>query len=169
MGEVVDGESAMFNIVLVHPQIPPNTGQIARLCAATGAVLHLVRPLGFRLDDRSLRRAGLDYWSHVEVRVHASLDAFWKNAGDARFWFYSKTGLIRYDRVCYQMGDWLVFGSETEGLPLGLLERERARTVFLPMRRDAVRSLNLASCVSVALYEALRQTGYPTVSGSLLD
>ncbi len=159
----------MFNIVLVHPQIPPNTGQIARLCAATGAVLHLVRPLGFRLDDRSLRRAGLDYWHRVNVHVHVSLDEFWKTAGDARCWFYSKTGLFRYDQVRYQPGDWLVFGSETNGLPSDVLERCRERTVFLPIRRGAVRSLNLASCVSIALYEALRQTDYVLPGDSVPD
>jgi len=151
----------MFQIALIHPQIPPNTGQIARLCAATGAPLHLVRPLGFRLDDRSLRRAGLDYWPNVELRVHASLDEFLKVAPIDRCRFFTKSGQQRYDQVAYRPEDWLVFGSETDGLPAELTAAHPDRTVRIPVRSESVRSLNLASCVSIALFEALRQTGFP--------
>jgi tRNA (cytidine/uridine-2'-O-)-methyltransferase len=150
----------MFRIVLIHPQIPPNTGQIARLCAATGTTLHLVRPLGFRLTDHSLRRAGLDYWEHVEMEVHASLEAFLRVAPPDRWWLFTKAGRLRYDQVTHRPGDWLVFGSETDGLPTELTEAHPDRTVGIPIRRDGVRSLNLASAASIALYEALRQNGF---------
>jgi tRNA (cytidine/uridine-2'-O-)-methyltransferase len=150
----------MFRIVLIHPQIPPNTGQIARLCAATGTTLHLVRPLGFRLTDRSLRRAGLDYWGHVETEVHESLEAFLRAPPPDRCWLFTKAGRLRYDQVVYRPGDWLIFGSETDGLPPELTEADPDRTVRIPIRRDRVRSLNLASAASIALYEALRQTEF---------
>jgi len=150
----------MFQIVLIHPQIPPNTGQIARLCAATDVPLHLVRPLGFRLDDRSLRRAGLDYWPAVKLHVHASLEAFLHVASPEHCWFFTKGGQARYDKVTYKAGDWLVFGSETDGLPSDLTASHPDRTVRIPIRSQSVRSLNLASCVSIALYEALRQSGF---------
>jgi tRNA (cytidine/uridine-2'-O-)-methyltransferase len=150
----------MFHIVLVHPQIPPNTGQIARLSAATGASLHLVRPLGFRLDDRSLRRAGLDYWPNVELHVHASLESFLTTATPERFWLFTKLGQLRYEQIAYKPGDWLVFGSETGGLPSELTGPYPDRTVRIPIRSQSVRSLNLASCACIALYEALRQNGF---------
>jgi tRNA (cytidine/uridine-2'-O-)-methyltransferase len=150
----------MFQIALVHPRIPPNTGQIARLCAATGAALHLVRPLGFRLDNRSLRRAGLDYWPNVELHVHASLEEFLTAATPERFWLFTKLGQQRYDEISYSPGDWLVFGSETDGLPAELTAAHPDRTVRIPIRSQDVRSLNLASCASIALYEALRQNGF---------
>ena len=160
--------SKPFRIVLVHPQIPPNTGQIGRLCVATGAVLHLVRPLGFRLNDRSLRRAGLDYWQQVELHIHSRLEWFLEVASpipptetpSPRLWLFTKTGRIRYDQVAYAPGDWLIFGSETDGLPAELVARFPEQTVRVPIRTQSVRSLNLASCVSIVLYEALRQHGF---------
>jgi len=154
------GGPLRFNVVLVHPRIPPNTGQIARLCAATGAVLHLVRPLGFRLDDRSLKRAGLDYWPKVSMKVHASVEDFLRSAAEGRIWLFTKRGRLRYDEVAYLPDDWLVFGSETEGLPPELLASHPARTVRIPMVAGGVRSLNLASAVSIALYEALRRNNF---------
>jgi tRNA (cytidine/uridine-2'-O-)-methyltransferase len=150
----------MFHIALIHPQIPPNTGQIARLCAATGTALHLVRPLGFRLTDRALRRAGLDYWEKVEVHTHDSLEAFLRAVDLKRCRLFTKAGTLRYDQVAYAPGDWLVFGSETDGLPPELTAACPECTVRIPMRAGAVRSLNLASSVSIALYEALRQNGF---------
>lgn len=150
----------MFKIALVHPQIPPNTGQVARLCAATATSLHLVRPLGFLLDDRSLRRAGLDYWSEVDLHIHDSLEAFLRSVAIERCWLFSKLGRLRYDRVEYKLGDWLVFGSETEGLPTELLQAHPDRTVRIPIMHERVRSLNLAACASIALYEALRQNNF---------
>jgi len=149
----------MFQIALIHPQIPPNTGQIARLCAATGVPLHLVKPLGFRLDNRSLRRAGLDYWPHVNLHVHASLEDFLRVAPAECCWFFTKAGQLRYDKVAYKPSDWLVFGSETDGLPSELTAAYPDRTVRIPIRPQGVRSLNLASCAAIALYEALRQNG----------
>ena len=150
----------MVQVALIHPQIPPNTGQIARLCAATGVPLHLVRPLGFRLDDRSLRRAGLDYWPNVDLHVHASLEEFARTAPPDQCWFFTKSGRTRYDQIAYKPDDCLVFGSETDGLPSQLIEPHADRTVRIPIRQGGVRSLNLASCVSIALYETLRQSGF---------
>ena len=150
----------MFQVALIHPQIPPNTGQIARLCAATGVSLHLVRPLGFRLDNRSLRRAGLDYWPRVDLHVHATLEEFTRAAPCERCWFFTKAGRWRYDRIAFVPGDWLVFGSETDGLPAALTDSHPDRTVRIPIRAPSVRSLNLASAASIALYEALRQNGF---------
>lgn len=150
----------MMQIVLVHPQIPPNTGQVARLCAATGAALHLVRPLGFKIDDRSLRRAGLDYWDHVDLRVHDSLDRLFSIAPPDTCWYFSKSGDLRYDQIVYTADDWLIFGSETHGLPVELMEARRNRLVRVPVQPGSVRSLNLASTASIVLYEALRQNGF---------
>jgi len=150
----------MFRIALVHPEIPPNTGQIARLCAATGVPLHIVRPIGFRIDDRSLRRAGLDYWQQVDLHVHASLEAFFVAAADEPMWLFTKSGQRLYHEIAYRPGDWLVFGGESEGLPPELLAAHLDRGVRVPMRREIVRSLNLASCASIVLYEALRQNGF---------
>jgi tRNA (cytidine/uridine-2'-O-)-methyltransferase len=122
--------------------------------------LHLVRPLGFRIDDRSLRRAGLDYWDEVDLTVHASLKACLAAASTDRCWFFSKTATRRYDEVDYRPGDWLVFGSETHGLPDSVLETGGERLIGIPMVPGAVRSLNLASAASISLYEALRQNGF---------
>ncbi len=151
-----------LHVVLVEPEIPPNTGNVARLCAATRTVLHLVEPLGFRLDDRTLRRAGMDYWAHVDWRRWASWSSFIAAAGpERRLWFIEAGGPRRYDEAMFQPGDALVFGRETAGLPLVLLGENRDRWLRIPMFHPGARSLNLANCVSLVVYEALRQFGFP--------
>lgn len=153
-----EASSGSLNVVLVEPQIPPNTGNIARLCAATGTRLHLIRPLGFEITDRRVKRAGLDYWPHVDLRIHDSLQAFFENCNGRLHLFTKKQGPI-YTSVSYRSSDYLVFGSETEGLPDWLLTRFASHCVRIPLFRTYVRSLNLASAVAVATYEALRQMG----------
>ncbi len=147
----------MLHVALWEPEIPPNTGNIARLCAATGTVLHLIGRLGFRIDDRSLRRAGCDYWPHVEMRRHATFADFESSIPQARLFCFSAHAKRRYTDVGYQDGDCLLFGSESRGLPPELLERAGDRVLTLPMLTPHVRSLNLATAVGIALYEALRQ------------
>lgn len=154
---------ADINIVLVEPEIPQNTGNIARTCAATGAALHLVRPLGFAIDDRKLRRAGLDYWDKLDITYYDSLDDFLKrHARDALFYFTTKAEQS-YAAVRYPSPVYLVFGKETRGLPEALLYENRSHCVRLPMR-DTLRSLNLSNTVAVAVYEALRQRDFPGLS-----
>lgn len=148
----------MPRIVLVNPLIPPNTGNIARTCAATGTPLHLVGPLGFELSDRYLKRAGLDYWPYVPLTVHADWEDFWahhQNQG-GRCIGFSTSGRCSYIDVEYQVDDWLLFGSETQGLPRDVLEL-CDMTAFIPMRDSGVRSLNLSVSAAVGLFEALRQ------------
>jgi tRNA (cytidine/uridine-2'-O-)-methyltransferase len=147
----------MLHVALYEPEIPPNTGNVARLCAATGAVLHLVGRLGFRLDDRALRRAGLDYWPHVEVRRHATFADFEAALGAARLFCFSARAARPYTEARYRDGDCLLFGGETYGLPPDLLARHAGRTFGIPMPAGKVRSLNLATAVGIVLYEALRQ------------
>lgn len=148
---------APFHVVLVEPEIPPNTGNIARLCAATCCPLHLVGRLGFQIDDKAVRRAGLDYWHLVDVRVHAELrEAEAARAPDARTWLFSGKASRSYLDVSFRPGDFLVFGKESVGLPEELLEARQAEIVGIPTL-GAVRSLNLSNAVSIALYEALRQ------------
>jgi tRNA (cytidine/uridine-2'-O-)-methyltransferase len=147
----------MLQVALWEPEIPPNTGNVARLCAATGTVLHLIGRLGFRLDDRSLRRAGLDYWDAVEVRRHADLAAFEAAVAGCRVFGFSTHGTQAYTAVRYQAGDVLLFGSESRGLPPSLHERLAGRLLTIPMPAGRVRSLNLATATGIALYEALRQ------------
>ena len=146
-----------FNLVLVEPEIPPNTGNIARLCAATGSVLHLVGPLGFRLDNRSLRRAGLDYWPQVDLRRHASLEEFILAAERERLFLLSTSGAIPHTAAEFRAGDYLIFGSESRGLPEEFMEAHRAAVIGIPMRGSGVRSLNLATAAAIVLYEGLRQ------------
>ena len=147
-----------MQIVLVEPRIPPNTGNVARLCAATGSLLHLVEPLGFTITDAALRRAGLDYWDAVEIITHPSLDAFLASLpGPDRLHLVSTRAERSYLDAQYHPGDYLVLGSETEGLPQDLLDQFPAAAVNVPVRLDHVRSLNLATCAGVVLYEALRQ------------
>ena len=149
-----------MHVVLFQPEIPPNTGNVIRLCANTGAALHLVRPLGFELDDAKLRRAGLDYHEYARVSVHADLEAFVAAVAPARLLAVSTRGRTRYDSVVYQDGDALLFGPETRGLPQeiidGLPEEQRLR---LPMR-PGNRSLNLSNAVAVIVFEAWRQLGF---------
>ena len=146
-----------LHVVLVEPEIPPNTGNIARTCAATGTGLHLVHPLAFDLSDKQLRRAGLDYWPHVGVKEHESLDACLPTLKGNVFYF-SKKATRLYTDASFQPGDALVFGPETRGLPEPLLEEAGAHALRIPMVTDHVRSLNLATSVGIALYEAIRQT-----------
>lgn len=145
-----------MNVVLCQPQIPPNTGNIARLCVATRSRLHLVRPLGFSTDDAQLKRAGLDYWQHLEIFYHEDWGAFLKAQPGAELYFYSKKARRPYTAVEYKDTDFLVFGSETQGLSEAMLERYADRLCTIPMW-GPTRSLNLSTSVGVVLYEALRQ------------
>ncbi|MCG3147594.1 MAG: tRNA (cytidine(34)-2'-O)-methyltransferase [Verrucomicrobiae bacterium] len=144
-----------MNVVLVEPEIPPNTGNVARLCAATNSTLHLIGPLGFRLDDRQLKRAGMDYWEHVTWKYWKSWDEF--RPATAQFWLVENKTDRLYTAVTYRPDDYLVFGRETAGLPAKLLEEHRDSVIAIPQYNPAVRSLNLANCVAIVLYEALRQ------------
>lgn len=147
----------MLHVALWEPEIPPNTGNIARLCVATGCPLHLIGRLGFRLDSRSLRRAGLDYWPDVELHRHATLEAFETALAGHRVICFSAHATRRYTQIAYQEGDCLLFGGESHGLPAGVLARHAERAVTIPMPAGRARSLNLATAVGIALYEALRQ------------
>ena len=153
----------MLNIVLVCPEIHQNTGNIARTCAATESRLHLIRPLGFDISDKALRRAGLDYWYMLDVRIYDSLDDFFEKARPDRFWLLSTKAPACYTDVSYQDGDYLLFGRESAGLPEPLLEQYRDRCVRIPMAQEA-RSLNLSNSVAVTVYEALRQTGFQSLN-----
>ena len=148
----------MPQLVLVNPQIPPNTGNIARTCAATGTQLHLVGPLGFEISDRYLKRAGLDYWPHVKLQVHDSIEAFieFRLQQSGRWIGFSVRGSCSHFQFQFQPDDWLLFGSETEGLPPTILDRCDA-TVYIPMSEPGVRSLNLSVSAAVGLFEAKRQ------------
>ena len=148
-----------MHVVLYQPEIPQNTGSIARLCAATGTPLHLVRPLGFEITDKHLKRAGLDYWPHVDVRLHDSWERFLAAHGGERRFFFSKKAARSYTEARYREQDFLVFGPETRGLPEELLQVEAERAFRIPMMTAAVRSLNLSNAVSIVLYEGLRQLG----------
>ncbi len=149
----------MFDIVLVEPEIPQNTGNIARTCAATGCRLHLVRPLGFEVSDKYLKRAGLDYWRFVDVSYYDGIEELFARYPSARYWFFSTKAAKVHSEVCYAEGDFLVFGKETKGLPEDLLASRYERCVRLPML-GGIRSLNLSNSVAVAVYEAWRQCGY---------
>jgi len=149
----------MLNVVLVEPEIPQNTGNISRTCAITGARLHLVEPLGFRIDDKHLKRAGLDYWDKLELLLYSDLpDFFAKNQGGAFFYFSTRARRF-YTEVQYSDNAFLVFGKETKGLPEELVHGNPDRAVRIPMRKD-LRSLNLSNSVAVAVYEAERQLGF---------
>jgi tRNA (cytidine/uridine-2'-O-)-methyltransferase len=150
----------MLHVVLVEPEIPQNTGNIARTCLAAGARLHLVEPLGFRLDETALRRAGMDYWRRCDVHRWPSLAALREAAGPARFFFLTAKAGPPYWQATFAAGDHLVFGRETRGLPAGLLAAESEHLLTIPMAAEA-RSLNLATSVGIVLYEACRQLGKP--------
>jgi tRNA (cytidine/uridine-2'-O-)-methyltransferase len=149
-----------FHIVLVEPEIPANTGNIARTCAATGAHLHLVRPLGFRTDDRTLKRAGLDYWFAVHITYYDSFQEVLDRHAGATFYYTSTKAVRRYCDFSFKDGDFFVFGKETKGLPEELLRANPDTCMRIPMTDD-VRSLNLSNSAAIVLYEALRQTGFP--------
>ena len=152
-------KNTAFHIVLVEPEIPPNTGNIGRLCAATGTVLHLVGKLGFSIDDKHLKRAGLDYWPEVNLQRWESLEELQNNYPEGRFWYMSKKAAKNYSQVQFEAGDFLVFGKETKGLPEDLLDAAGEMALRIPIFSSAVRSLNLANSASIILYEGLRQTG----------
>ena len=155
----------MIDVILFQPEIPPNTGNIIRLCANTGAGLHLVEPLGFDLDDAKLRRAGLDYHEAARVRRHASLDACLETLGHPRLFAFSARATRRFDAVAYAEGDALLFGPETRGLPPDVMATvDEAHRLALPMRAGQ-RSLNLSNAVAVAVFEAWRQSGYAGAEG----
>lgn len=154
----------MFHVALWEPEIPPNTGNVARLCAATGTRLHLIGRLGFRTDDKALKRAGLDYWPHVDVVTHATIDEFFAAVLPARpeprppnLWLIDNPAPTNYTRAAFADGDVLLFGSESKGLPESVRERFADRLLGIPMPTGKVRSLNLATAAGIVLYEALRQ------------
>jgi tRNA (cytidine/uridine-2'-O-)-methyltransferase len=148
-----------MHVVLFEPEIPPNTGSIARLCAATLTPLHLIEPLGFKIDDRHLKRAGLDYWQFVDLRVHKSWDEFIAAAPVKQLLYFSKRAAKSYTAARYQENHYLVFGPETRGLPQHVLDANSDFSYRIPMAGKAVRSLNLSNAVSIILYEGLRQLG----------
>ncbi len=151
-----------LHIVLVEPEIPQNTGNIARTCAAVGASLHLIHPLGFRIDEKSVRRAGLDYWDKLSVHEYPSLEAFLELHGDEQLYLFSTKAEHTYAEVSYPADAWLLFGKESKGLPEPLIIRYRDTTVRIPMV-EASRSLNLSNTVAIAAYEYHRQQGFCTL------
>ena len=150
-----------MHIVLLEPEIPPNTGNVARLCAATHTELHLIEPFGFKLDDSQLKRAGMDYWQHVTWHCWKNWTEFTASlSNDARLWFIESNGPRRYDEANFALNDYLVFGRETAGIPPALLESNRNRWLRIPMFNKDARSLNLSNCVALVLFEAKRQQGF---------
>ena len=158
-----DMRAAPLHVALVEPEIPPNTGNVARLCAATGCALHLIEPLGFRIDDRELKRAGLDYWHALGIVMHASLAAFLETTSNERRWFFSTHAARRYTTANFQRGDFLIFGKETKGLPSAVIVQYAERALRIPMRTGNVRSINLSNAVSIATYAALSALGFPAL------
>lgn len=152
----------MIDIILVEPEIPSNTGNISRTCAVTGARLHLIRPLGFDISDKAVKRAGLDYWNELDLHVYGGLDEFFEKNGDENLWLATTKAPMSYHEADFQGDVKLMFGKETAGLPERLLERYRGRCIRIPMR-GKVRSLNLSNSVAVICYEALRQQGFPNL------
>ena len=146
-----------MNIVLVEPSIPPNTGNISRLCAGTGTKLHLVEPLGFDLSEKQIRRAGLDYWDSVDLTTYPNIDAFFEQNPTGEKYFFSTAGSQSYADVDYAPGDYLIFGNETHGLPDKVLAAHPERVCNIPIKLDCVRSINLSNCAAIVLYEALRK------------
>lgn len=155
---------AELNIVLVEPEIPQNTGNIARTCAATGARLHLVRPMGFEVDDRKLKRAGLDYWYLLDITYYDNLADFYAKNPEGAFYYFTTKALNKHTDVQYPEKVYLVFGKETKGLPEELLLKNKDSCVRIPMLSEA-RSLNLSNAVAIATYETLRQWDYPELQG----
>lgn len=150
-----------MNVVLVEPEIPPNTGNVARLCAATNSTLHLIEPFGFQLDDKQLKRAGMDYWKQVTWCRWKGWSEFVHSVPEtSRLWLVESNGPTRYDRALFGPDDYLVFGRETLGLPKPLLDKHRDRWLNIPMLNPSARSLNLSNCVALVLFEALRQQDF---------
>ena len=158
---LADVGGAPLHVVLVEPEIPPNTGNVARLCAATGCALHLVEPLGFRIDDRALKRAGLDYWDKVRVVVHPSFAAFCAAVPLDRCWWIETSGATPYSSAPFARGDLLVFGRETGSLPADVLITHANRTLRIPLQPDSVRSINLSTAAGVVTYAALARLDFP--------
>ena len=154
----------MIDIILVEPEIPSNTGNISRTCAVTGARLHLIKPLGFDISDKAVKRAGLDYWSSLELQVYENLDEFFEKNGDENLWLATTKAPLRYDKADFSGDVKLMFGKETAGLPEYLRQRYYSRCIRIPMR-DGQRSLNLSNSVAIICYEALRQQGFPGLLG----
>lgn len=157
-----------LNVVLYQPKIPQNTGNIARTCAAVGAKLHLIRPLGFSVRDRHLKRAGLDYWHLVEIIYYDTMDGFFENHKGKKFNFITKKALKTYDKIDFSGEVFLVFGKETSGLPGEILKKNRELCYRIPMKTDA-RSLNLSNAVAIVVYEACRQKGFASLQLSGCD
>ena len=158
------GVCGLLNIVLVEPEIPANTGNIARTCAATKSQLHLIKPLGFSIDDKHLKRAGLDYWHLLDVKIYENLDEFFEKNKDGRFHYLTTKAPRSYLETSYEDGDYLLFGKETKGLPEEMLYRNEERCIRIPMREEA-RSLNLSNAVAIVTYEALRQLDFEGLVG----
>ncbi len=156
--------SLKVNIILVEPEIPQNPGNIARTCAATGASLHIIRPMGFEIDDRKLKRAGLDYWHELDITYYDSFAEFMEKNGNPRVWFFTTKAPHRYSDVTYPKTAYICFGKETKGLPEELLAANLDTCVRLPMREN-LRSLNLSNAVAIAVYEALRQSDFEGLQG----
>lgn len=153
-----------IHIVLVEPEIAPNTGNIGRSCVVTESVLHLIKPLGFETDDKHLKRAGLDYWQYIDLEMHESLDAFLEKYTGRRMFLATTKGGRRYSDVSYRDGDMILFGKETAGLPNDFIKAHEENAIRIPMGRDTrLRSLNLANSVNIILFEALRQMGFPAL------
>ena len=148
-----------MHVVLYQPEIPPNTGSVARLCAATLTPLHLIEPLGFKIDDKHLKRAGLDYWEFVDLHVHSSWQQFLEKSTGKRLLYFSKKASRSYTQVSFAQDDYLVFGPETRGLPEEWIALNAERALRIPMMGTGVRSLNLSNAVAIVLYEGLRQLG----------
>ena len=155
----------MIDIILVEPEIPANTGNISRTCAVTGARLHLIGPLGFDISDKALKRAGLDYWAFLDVRVYESIEEFFEKNGDENLWLATTKAPQSYAQADFSGDVKLMFGKETAGLPEALRARYRERCIRIPMRETS-RSLNLSNSVAILCYEALRQQGFPGLSGT---
>lgn len=154
-----------MNIVLFQPEIPPNTGNVARQCSVSGARLHLIKPLGFSIDDKACKRAGLDYWKMLDIREYDSIEDLWQAYPDAKFHYITKKAAKLYTQINYGADDFIVFGRETSGLPDWILKEKQEDCLRIPMVDDpAARSLNLSNSVAVVLYEALRQNGFPDLA-----
>jgi tRNA (cytidine/uridine-2'-O-)-methyltransferase len=149
--------SEPFNVVLVEPEIPPNTGSIARMCGATDTILHLIKPLGFSTDDKQLKRAGLDYWQYVKIIYWDSFDDFLTAQDENKLYFLSKKVGCSYTEIQFKQGDYLIFGKETKGLSEEIIHLYRDRCCTIPMSNPNIRSLNLATAAGIVLYEAIRQ------------